>query len=1040
MDEGGVDIATLGLRLNATEFRREGERSVEVLDDLDASQKRLTRGTKDLEGSLRQSASAAEERSRAWFDEVVASTKAGESLRDRQRDYRELGETGEFFEDLGAASREAGEGVGAVEEGIQRLVREVASGDPVLQQSVSILGSLALSGGVMVGALAGMAALSAAWDRLTRDARENRIVTERALEFLRELQERRGQGPTGVTGASVTQAREAVAALEEQLRIQEQVARSFEGTEGAFVATGRADAIRRELEETKRLLEAGVAEELAIIDGLNAERRKRTADELAFVVSTNRATQQERDQALRELEGYAAAVSNLEAQIASAGSPEEAERLNATRLEYARILDQLKGAFEGVAAAEERAAEVSRRALREEQQAAVARRQELLRAIDLNTATRDNINEVRDRYLEIQRILRDDNTELEERNRLRAEELVIAQQLADVGFSATRRFDGDFTPRIGPVAQPGLGVARNDPIEDSDRVSAFAAEIKRMYDELDRLIQLIRVAGISAERAEFEAVTNGLLSLGDALGSIPDSVVGAVDGISSVVSGILQFKEAEKGAAGTLTRIAGATGLAGGIISLGVSIFDSASEASRQIEAARERAIDELEAFGSGFTGFAAEVNRAVGIFDGLTNASGLESNPLFRQLLSGFVDLEEVLGPLGATTLSATEAVDAFARAAAALGDPELVRLSNALTDALNDRRRSFEEDLELRRVAAFFGEEAASQLRLQYDFEMQLAEARALGLDVTKLLAVQEQELANLREAQQKRAQEEAQREREAFEREMERRERRRSDFLRSLERDEAFRQGEGIGSRFDVQAGYDDAVAAIDEALAAGIITAEEYDRAIANATNTMLDGFADIEAAERAAAEAIADATLSLERQTALIWLSIEGRDEEIFAMERQIEFERRLKAAREAGVSEDTIAEWIAAWDEQTRQIIEDRESIGREEERSRRAAPSSSRINVAGVTEAEVFRTNDILFSQLSVQQQIAADIRAMSRTGSLVQSAGGGPLRIDVQVTVNGGDPGMAVAIGNSVREGVDQALGSQARRTSFQRGRMRL
>jgi hypothetical protein len=59
---------------------------------------------------------------------------------------------------------------------------------PGVAQFTGVLGTMALGSGVMIGVLAGMAALSFAWDKITESARKAKEENEKAIKVLEDFQ------------------------------------------------------------------------------------------------------------------------------------------------------------------------------------------------------------------------------------------------------------------------------------------------------------------------------------------------------------------------------------------------------------------------------------------------------------------------------------------------------------------------------------------------------------------------------------------------------------------------------------------------------------------------------------------------------------------------------------------------------------------------------------------------------------------------------------------------------------------------------------
>lgn len=103
-------------------------------------------------------------------------------------------------------------GLNSIRSAMTAVAASALNTAPGVAQLSGIIGSLALGSGVMIGVMAGMAALGYAWEFLTRKARETKEATEDALEALGKL----GSGQTAAMGiqANIALARAEVTRLQ----------------------------------------------------------------------------------------------------------------------------------------------------------------------------------------------------------------------------------------------------------------------------------------------------------------------------------------------------------------------------------------------------------------------------------------------------------------------------------------------------------------------------------------------------------------------------------------------------------------------------------------------------------------------------------------------------------------------------------------------------------------------------------------------------------------------------------------------------------
>lgn len=105
------------------------------------------------------------------------------------------------FTRMGAASRSAGVGIASIRGPLATLTAQLTATNPTIAQLSSVLGTLAIGSTAMLGALAGLAALAAAYRLLTKDAREaakeQLEVVERTKEFSRQQAIKESGGQVG---------------------------------------------------------------------------------------------------------------------------------------------------------------------------------------------------------------------------------------------------------------------------------------------------------------------------------------------------------------------------------------------------------------------------------------------------------------------------------------------------------------------------------------------------------------------------------------------------------------------------------------------------------------------------------------------------------------------------------------------------------------------------------------------------------------------------------------------------------------------------
>ena len=264
-----------------------------------------------------------------------------------------------------------------------------------------------------------------------------------------------------------------------------------------------------------------------------------------------------------------------------------------------------------------------------------------------------------------------------------------------------------------------------------------------------------------------EAGAQGLLSMGDALDLLDQGTRDALRGVLSLVDGIQALR-----AGGTANIIGGALGIGGGIAGIVSGLFGGDDE-SKRMEHERNRLLADNNQrlyemtqalVGQGTTpggyGDAALVAKALSDFatSGSTSFGHIKPGGELFDLFSGggtsggLADIFDSLGVSVESFMSLVEksgidVLDSAGRVIPGALD-QLVTALEGMGIALTHVQQKFDDELEVRLLLAQGMDEEADALRVQLRYQKELAEARALGLDVTKLLAVQEAELAKVTE----------------------------------------------------------------------------------------------------------------------------------------------------------------------------------------------------------------------------------------------------------------------------------------------------
>lgn len=196
VDSSGALVATESLR-KLTQTGAQAERQTETLASvsrrLSETQTQVSRATTET-AQKTQALTAATERqvaaSRQW---AAMSAEA----RERQLSLNAA------VQASSTAMTSAGAGVKSFREPLTSLVTQMAGADPVAGRLVSIFGSFALGSTTMVGALAGLAALSAGYRILTADIRAASDAAQEHKDRIDALRERQQSEALGRVGGGI---------------------------------------------------------------------------------------------------------------------------------------------------------------------------------------------------------------------------------------------------------------------------------------------------------------------------------------------------------------------------------------------------------------------------------------------------------------------------------------------------------------------------------------------------------------------------------------------------------------------------------------------------------------------------------------------------------------------------------------------------------------------------------------------------------------------------------------------------------------------
>jgi hypothetical protein len=357
-----TDIATLTLRLDASQFTDGLARAKQATDGLTRAQQELIARADKLVASA-QSIDIQNKKAVQTYVQEVAQLRATaqgmgalhliqaqtvKSAADVQAHHAavttqmraltaEAARSAAAQRTLGTATGLTSSGLNSVRASLTGLAASLLGTAPGVAQFTSALGTMAVGSGVMIGVLAGLAALGFAWDKLTEKTRKAKQETEEALRSLSKLRDRERQGAGGETVDHIDRARQQLAKDRAALvALQQQSvgpSTQFSIVGGGFsAAQGDPVAKAKQIEKLQADIAAGERAVARAVRESSETSTRAVASNLAALVAGKQATKAEIQNAEGLLQGYRNALNAL-----SGDSSKNAER--AQLIQQIRELD-----------------------------------------------------------------------------------------------------------------------------------------------------------------------------------------------------------------------------------------------------------------------------------------------------------------------------------------------------------------------------------------------------------------------------------------------------------------------------------------------------------------------------------------------------------------------------------------------------------------------------------------------------------------------------------------------------------------------------
>lgn len=855
MANGGIELATLAARVDFSDVPRASG----ALDDLVAAGQRaetqVGRLGRSSEASFRQAAIAARngalatvdalerefELSEASIREAVArgfitNKEAERAGREAAKSYnasvlraidqaqgagalnRNTSAGADAFvkltgslKDVDAVGRRAGLGLGRLNDAMVTVVRQTTGLNSISGKLIDTVGTFAIGTAYMIPVLAGLAALGAAWELVTREAREARKAQEEAATRGLDAARLRDLGPAGRASEDLARVEARLAELRRERAEIEATPVSTAGLAGAAVGGGLENARIIAAEERQRRL-AEIEDEIT--------EKTRSAEEFRLQVFENVSREQQsidddRRRSAEELARERERLAREEEQLAKAAAAETERAAQAEARRAAGIADVVQSLEDQLAA------EAAIRGVTN-----AGTRADLLRGLEDQVRLRGLLKDATDEEAAAIKALFAEYQRLRDANELAAR--TSAEFLATLppAFEAT-----------GDAAEAAAERVRKSM---SDAAFGFAADFSKAFGDVGD--------AIAGAVAEFEKLRGAGVSAGGAL--------------SAAFGG-------------------GLTAGVGAIFAQGVgNIFSSRDEARRreaELEAARERFEDALDAFVAGLTDRSRyeqlrkdAQDRAQDLTDLFSEAFADETAPITLPVTD---DLDEFLENLPAGQPFWT---------------PEMLRSWERIRDSIiadferiEEARKAeaeaVKESVQVRILQAQGLDDEADALALEIERKNELARARELEDEALVALL---QDLYALEDAALAAAEAAAEASRIFSE----------GQLGLDLDARDAVLAGDPEAAAFArAEARRREETRAAEEAFEAGEIGIDTFERWIDVIDREFIRAIEDATEATKAAAEAAAFQASQEKLNLEVRLLAAQGLDEEAFLLRQRIEY-------------------------------------------------------------------------------------------------------------------------------------------------------
>jgi hypothetical protein len=422
---------------------------------------------------------------------------------------------------LGAATGMTAGGLNAVRASAQSLVASLVGAAPGVAQLSGALGTMALGSGMMIGVLAGMAALGFAWQKWQEHVAEGARRHKEAMESIRDEIAKTKQAMEDI---AVFEAQKDVERAQRQLAAVREARTVTTASGTVLVAGSKGTGDQKALAEAQAVLDAAIQRRNAVqSDGSRAAEARYNSD-LATLIQFNQATDLERKNALARLRAFEKDAADLQKSGAD----------NAKRIFSINEADKLRGALfpksggtRAATAQDTKDVEAITALLREQeeqaQRTAIARTKAVA---DAGAKTQQELAE--------QELLLAAITESEDAYKAQQREIAVLNQLTAEGVTLA---DADYDAKKRVVEALYDTKAAIDGVADSRKKDADAA--KRAADEIVREQE-------RADRQRVRQTANAIEQIFTDIANRRNPLLALVDGFKSALIRALSEALAQK--------------------------------------------------------------------------------------------------------------------------------------------------------------------------------------------------------------------------------------------------------------------------------------------------------------------------------------------------------------------------------------------------------------------------------------------------------------------------------------------------------------